>query len=86
MPTERVPDARVYDEVRAPDDCLDRPGTGMRVTSEFVELADGRTEVRIHQVNVPEAIISAEAQAGFLSSLDRFAAYLTTLDASGSTR
>ena len=56
----------------------------MRVTSEFVELADGRTEVRIHQINVPEAITSAEAQAGFRSSLDRFAAYLATFDATDS--
>ncbi len=74
----------VYDEVRAPERLVwTDPGTGMRVTSEFVELAGGRTELRIHQVNVPEAITSAEAQAGFLSSLDRFASYLTSLDASG---
>ena len=29
------------------------PDSGMRVTSEFAVLGDGRTEVHIHQVNVP---------------------------------
>ena len=80
------PTHAIYDEVRAPERLVwTDPGTGMRVTSEFVELADGRTEVQIHQINVPEAISSAEAQAGFLSSLDRFADYLATLDTSDST-
>jgi hypothetical protein len=55
------------------------------VTTDFVELAEGRTEVQIHQINVPAAITSAEAQAGFLSSLDRFAAYLATVRTTGST-
>jgi uncharacterized protein YndB with AHSA1/START domain len=78
------PTHAIYDEVRAPERLVwTDPDTGMRVTSEFVELADGRTEVHIHQINVPAAITSAEAQAGFRSSLDRFAAYLTTLDTSG---
>jgi uncharacterized protein YndB with AHSA1/START domain len=80
------PTHAVYDEVRAPERLVwTDPGSGMRVTSDFVELTDGRTEVHIHQVNVPSAISSAEAQAGFLSSLDRFAAYLATLDSAGST-
>jgi len=75
------PTHAIYDEVSAPERLVwTDPGSGMRVTSEFVALADGRTEVRIHQVNVPEAITSAEAQAGFLSSLDRFASYLASLD------
>jgi uncharacterized protein YndB with AHSA1/START domain len=79
------PTHAIYDEVRAPERLVwTDPDTGMRVTSEFVELADGRTEVHIHQINVPAAITSAEAQAGFRSSLDRFAAYLTTLGTSGS--
>jgi DNA-binding transcriptional ArsR family regulator len=42
-----------------------------------------RTEARIRQTNVPEAARSPEAQAGFLTSLDRFAAYLKPL--SGAT-
>jgi uncharacterized protein YndB with AHSA1/START domain len=79
------PTNAVYDEVRAPERLVwTDPGTGMRVTSEFLELADGRTEVQIHQVNVPDAVMSAEAQAGFVSSLDRFAAYLSSLSTSGS--
>jgi uncharacterized protein YndB with AHSA1/START domain len=79
------PTRAIYDEVRAPERLVwTDPDSGMRVTSDFVELADGRTEVHIHQVNVPEAITSAEAQAGFLSSLDRFADYLATLGPSGS--
>jgi uncharacterized protein YndB with AHSA1/START domain len=77
------PTRAIYDEVTAPERLVwTDPDSGMRVTSEFVELGDERTEVRIHQVKGPEAISSAEAQAGFLSSLDRFAAYLATLDTS----
>jgi uncharacterized protein YndB with AHSA1/START domain len=81
----QYPTNAIYDEVRAPERLVwTDPDTGMRVTSEFVELADGRTEVQIHQVNVPNAVMSAESQAGFVSSLDRFAAYLTSLSTSGS--
>jgi uncharacterized protein YndB with AHSA1/START domain len=77
------PTRAIYDEVTAPERLVwTDPDSGMRVTSDFVALGDGRTEVHIHQVNVPEAITSAEAQAGFLSSLDRFAAYLATLGTS----
>jgi hypothetical protein len=32
----------------------------------------------IHQSNIPPEFTTAEAQAGFESSLDRFAAYLAT--------
>jgi uncharacterized protein YndB with AHSA1/START domain len=79
------PTHAIYDEVSAPERLVwTDPDSGMRVTSEFVALGDGRTEVHIHQVNVPEAITSAEAQAGFLSSLDRFAAYLAALGTSPS--
>jgi uncharacterized protein YndB with AHSA1/START domain len=79
------PTRAFYDEVTSPERLVwTDPDSGMRVTSEFVELGDGRTEVHIHQVNVPEAITSAEAQAGFLSSLDRFAAYLAILNTSSS--
>ncbi len=74
------PTHAVYDEVRPPERLAwTDPSTGMRVTSDFVELGPERTEVRILQVKVPDAIRSPEAQAGFLSSLDRFAAYLGTL-------
>ena len=45
----------------------------------FADLGDGRTEVTIVQSNVPAMYRSPEAQAGFKSSLDRFAAHLATL-------
>jgi uncharacterized protein YndB with AHSA1/START domain len=51
---------------------------GMSATSTFTDLGDGRTEVRIHQENVPAMFTAPEAQAGFKSSLDKFAAYLAT--------
>ena len=53
--------------------------TGMTVTITFVPLGDDRTEVSIHQANVPEAFLDDSAQAGFLTSLDRFAAYLAAV-------
>ncbi|MGW4940068.1 SRPBCC family protein [Actinoplanes sp. NPDC004185] len=52
---------------------------GMRTTVTFTDLHDGRTEVVTHQSNVPAAYLAAEAQAGFVTSLDRFAAYVTRL-------
>ena len=52
---------------------------GMLSSLTFVDLGDGRTEVTIHQTNVPEMYMSAEAQAGMQSSLDRFAAYVSSL-------
>jgi uncharacterized protein YndB with AHSA1/START domain len=52
---------------------------GMLTSVTFDDLGDGRTEVVIHQTNVPEMYRSPEAQAGFNSSLDRFAAYISTL-------
>lgn len=55
------------------------PEHGLSTTSTFTDLGDGRTEVRIHQRNVPAMFRGAQAQAGFNSSLDRFAAYLATL-------
>ena len=48
----------------------------MTTTSTFTDLGGSRTEVRIHQVNVPDMFRGPEAQAGFKSSLDRCAAYL----------
>jgi hypothetical protein len=51
----------------------------MVTTSTFTDLAGARTEVRIHQANVPAYALSPENRAGFLTSLDRFAEYLRTL-------
>src|SRR5215470_748671 len=52
---------------------------GMKTTVTFVDLHDGRTEVVTQQTNVPAAYLSAEAQAGFVTSLDRFDAYVAGL-------
>jgi uncharacterized protein YndB with AHSA1/START domain len=70
----------VYDEVVEPERLVwTDTATGMTTTSTFIDLGDCRTEVRIHQTNVPEPFRSAEAQAGFTTSLDRFATYLVAL-------
>jgi uncharacterized protein YndB with AHSA1/START domain len=70
----------IYDEVVAPERLAwTDQDTGMTTTSTFTDLGGNRTEVRIHQARVPEPFRSPEAQAGFLTSLDRFAAYLGQL-------
>jgi hypothetical protein len=51
----------------------------MTTSLTFVDLGDNRTEVTIHQTNVPEMYRSPEAQAGMQSSLDRFAEYVSSL-------
>jgi uncharacterized protein YndB with AHSA1/START domain len=52
---------------------------GMTTTITFVELGDGRTEVITHQTNMPAMFRRPEAQEGFLTSLDRFDAYVAAL-------
>jgi uncharacterized protein YndB with AHSA1/START domain len=74
------PTQAVFDEVRPPELLVwTESHSGMRVRSEFIALGPDRTEVRIHQTFVPEAFLAPEAQVGFTSSLDRFAAYLAGL-------
>jgi uncharacterized protein YndB with AHSA1/START domain len=74
------PTRATYVEVTEPERLVWKETlSGMTVTITFADLGVGRTEVRIHQTNVPEAFRSSEAQAGFLTSLDRFAAYLVQL-------
>ncbi len=69
-----------YIEVTEPERLVWREEhSGMTVTATFADLGGARTEVRIYQANVPEMFRSPEAQAGFLTSLDRFAAYLGQL-------
>jgi uncharacterized protein YndB with AHSA1/START domain len=70
----------VYTEVVEPEKLVwvDRD-SDMTCTSLFIDLGDGRTEVRIHQTKVHDAMTTDEAQAGFKSSLDRFADYLMTI-------
>jgi uncharacterized protein YndB with AHSA1/START domain len=74
------PTHAVYEEIRPPELLSwSEPDSGMHVRTEFVVLAPERTEVRIHQTNVPPEFAVPEARAGFESSLDRFAAYLGSL-------
>jgi uncharacterized protein YndB with AHSA1/START domain len=70
----------VYVEVRPPDKLAwTEPEAGLDTTITFTDLGDGRTEVITHQVNVPEAFRGREAQEGFQTSLDRFAAYVASI-------
>ncbi|MEO5842632.1 MAG: SRPBCC domain-containing protein [Acidimicrobiales bacterium] len=74
------PSRGIFVEIAPPERLVwSEPDSGMTTTSTFVQLDNGSTEVRIHQTNVPEMFRSPEAQAGFQSSLDRFAAYLATI-------
>jgi uncharacterized protein YndB with AHSA1/START domain len=78
----RYPTSAVYDEVTEPERLAwTEHHSGMVVTATFTDLGDGRTEVHIRQTAVPEPMLSPEAQAGFLTSLDKFAAYLAQLSA-----
>ena len=74
------PSRGVFVEVVAPERLVWRElAVGMITSATFVQLDDGRTEVHIHQSNVPEGFRTPEARAGFNRSLDRFAAYLATI-------
>ena len=75
----RYPTRAVYDEVVQPERLVwTEAQSGMTVTVTFTDLGGRRTGVEIRQLRVPEPMRSPEAQAGFLTSLDRFAAYLAT--------
>jgi uncharacterized protein YndB with AHSA1/START domain len=77
---EEYPTRGVFVEVVEPEKLVwTEPELGITSTSTFVDLGGGRTEVHIHQTNLPEEFATPEARAGFNSSLDRFAAYLATL-------
>lgn len=53
--------------------------TGMHTTSPLNDPGDGKTEVVTHQRNVPEAMRTPEARAGFLTSLDKLEEHLAHL-------
>jgi uncharacterized protein YndB with AHSA1/START domain len=75
------PSRGVFVEIRQPEKLVwAEPGVegGMTTSIVFNDLGDGRTETVTHQTNVPEMFRSPEAQAGMLSSFDRFADYLAT--------
>jgi uncharacterized protein YndB with AHSA1/START domain len=77
---EEFPTRGVFVEVVEPERLVwTEPNLGITNTSTFVDLGDGRTEVRIHQTDLPEELDTPEAREGFNSSLDRFAAYLASL-------
>jgi uncharacterized protein YndB with AHSA1/START domain len=77
---EEYPTRGVFVEVTPPERLVwTEPEFGITNTSTFTDLGDGRTEVRIHQTDLPEMFTTPEARAGFESSLDKFAAYLATL-------
>lgn len=61
------------------------PGSGMSTTITFTDRGDGHTEVVTRQRNVPATYRSAQAQAGFATSLDRFDAYVADLDGNPKT-
>jgi uncharacterized protein YndB with AHSA1/START domain len=74
------PTRAVFVEVAEPERLVwTEPDSGMITTSTLRDLGGSRTEVTIRQARVPEPFRSPEAQAGFATSLDRFAAYLKSL-------
>jgi len=76
----RYPTRAIFIEVTEPERLVwEEPDNGVVTTSTFRDLGGTRTEVTIHQANVPAAFRSPEARAGFSTSLDRFAAYLAKL-------
>jgi uncharacterized protein YndB with AHSA1/START domain len=74
------PTSARYIEVSAPERLSwVEEHSGMTVTATFTDLGDDRTQVDIEQTNVPAERMDPVAQAGFLTSLDRFAAHLARL-------
>ena len=78
---EEYPSRGVFVEVVEPEKLVwTEPEFGITSTSTFTDLGDGRTEVQIHQTNLPLEYTTPEAQAGFETSLDRLAAHLRTIN------
>ena len=74
------PTSARYLEVSAPERLSWVEGrSGMTVTATFTDLGDDRTQVDIEQTHVPAQMMDPAARAGFLTSLDRFAAHLAQL-------
>ena len=77
---EEYPSRGVYTEIDPPGKLAwTEPDVGMTTTTTLTDLGDGRTEMRIHQTNVPEQFATEESRAGFNSSLDRFEAHLAEI-------
>ena len=78
----RYPTSARYLEVDAPERLSwIEDSSGMTVTIDFTDLGDDRTQVDIVQTNVPAPMMAPANQAGFLTSLDRFAGHLARLTA-----
>ncbi|MFI2608041.1 SRPBCC domain-containing protein [Kitasatospora sp. NPDC018619] len=74
---ERYPLKAEITEFRAGESfALLEEGTGMRSSLTFTELGEGRTQVVLHQVDVPEMFRGPEAEAGLNSSFDRLVEHL----------
>ena len=74
-----------YDEIVEPERIVwTEVGSGVRSVSTFTDLGDGRTEVVIEQSNLPQAYLTPEAQAGFLTSLDKLEVHLDVIAAASS--
>lgn len=79
---DRYPTSGIYVEIDPPSKLVwseSGAAEGMMTISTFIDLGNDRTEVVIHQQNVPAFFRSPEALAGFNASLDRFAEYLASL-------
>lgn len=71
----------VFDEVDAPHNLSwTESDSGMSTTMTFTDAGADRTQIRIHQRRVPDAMRGPDEQNGFQSSLDRFERYLRTAD------
>jgi uncharacterized protein YndB with AHSA1/START domain len=72
----------VYEEVSAPERLVwNDVDNGTRTSSTFTDLGDNRTQVQIRQTNAPDFMLTPEARAGFLTSLDKLSRYLLSLSA-----
>nr|WP_269205359.1 SRPBCC domain-containing protein [Motilibacter aurantiacus] len=66
-----------FTEVLAPARlCWVEPASGLETLSTLEDLGDDTTELVIRQRHVPEAVRSAEARAGFATSLDKLEQHL----------
>ncbi len=76
----RYQTSAIYDVVDEPATLAwTETATGMKVTIRFEAVGERSTRVDIHQVAVPDAGMDPQAQAGFLTALDRFQRHLGQL-------
>ena len=73
----RYETSAVYDIFDEPETLAwTETATGMKVTLRFEAVNERCTRVEIHEVGVPDAGMDPQAQAGFLTALDRFERHL----------